>query len=59
MAILRGRAKLARQIRSQNGVYSATLKCRPPISGIRNMDMEEWNSRDPYDQPCQNEKAAE
>ena len=40
-------------------MYSATLQCGPPIGGIRNMDMEEWDSRDPDDQPGQNEKAAE
>ena len=59
MAILRGRGTLARKITSQNGVYTAALQCGPPIGGIRNMEMEEWDSRDPDDQPGQNEKAAE
>lgn len=49
MAVMRGRGILAGQIRSYNTVSAATLECRPPISGIRNMDMKERNNRNPGD----------
>ena len=56
MAVVRRRSILAGQIRSKNGVGSATLKYRPPISVIREMDVEERNRGNPNKQPYPNEQ---
>jgi hypothetical protein len=56
MAGVKGRGILTGQIRDQHGVGTATLKDRPPIRGIWEMDMEERNRGDPRDQPGQDEQ---
>lgn len=56
MAVVRGRGIFTGQIRGQHGVGAAALQKRPPVSRIREMDMEEGNRGNPEKQPYQNEQ---
>src|SRR5215467_6535721 len=56
MAVVSGRGILAGQIRGQHGVGAAALEKRPPISRIREVDMEERNRSNPNKQPYPNEQ---
>jgi len=59
MAGVRGRGILTGQIGGQHGVGTATLEDRPPIRGIREMDMKERNRGHPRDQPGQDEQTSQ
>jgi hypothetical protein len=55
-AVVLGRGIFAGQIRRHHGVRSATTEDRPPIRGIRKMDVEERNRGNPGDQPSQDQE---
>jgi len=56
MGVVTGSSELTGKIRRKNGVRPTTVESGPPISGIREMEMEERNRDDPWDHPCQDQE---
>src|SRR5262249_54859237 len=56
MAAVKGSRELTGKIRRKNGVRPTTVESGPPISGVREMEMEERNRGDPRDHPCQHQE---